>query len=56
MIKSKGPLSVEEMCESADPQSDIEHFIVCPTCGQIFDCRVEEDVRHHAHAVHKPKL
>jgi hypothetical protein len=45
---------IDEMCEQADPRSDIEHFVVCPMCGQIFDCRDERQVAHHTEALHDP--
>ena len=44
--KSKS-LSVAEMCAEAPPQNDVEHFVVCPVCGQMFDCRDQDQVRHH---------
>jgi hypothetical protein len=44
--------TVEELCENADPQSEVEHLIVCPGCGQIFDCRDAAQVTHHAAADH----
>lgn len=42
--------------DKADPKSDVELFVVCPVCGQIFDCRDEVQVRHHAEALHEPLL
>jgi Fe2+ or Zn2+ uptake regulation protein len=47
--------TIEEMCEGAE-QSPVEHFIVCPSCGQVFDCRDEAQVRHHSRSSHEPKL
>jgi hypothetical protein len=55
MIRAKRE-TVEELCERADPASPVEHLIVCPGCGQIFDCRDEAQVRHHAKAGHDPKI
>jgi Fe2+ or Zn2+ uptake regulation protein len=48
--------NVDEMCKQADPASEVEHFVICPECGQIFDCREEAEVRHHARANHEPIL
>jgi hypothetical protein len=56
MKRAKRGGTVEELCERADPESPVEHLIVCPDCGQIFDCRDEGLVRHHAAAGHQPKL
>ena len=53
-MKRNSHPAVEELCEQADPKSDIEHFVVCPVCGQIFDCRDEAQVRHHTEALHEP--
>lgn len=47
---------VQELCQEADPHSDVEHFLVCPTCGQIFDCREDIQVRHHTTNRHGPLL
>jgi hypothetical protein len=46
---------VADACAQADPHSAIEHFVVCPICGQIFDCRETEQVRHHTQAQHQPQ-
>jgi Fe2+ or Zn2+ uptake regulation protein len=48
MKQAKWESTVGEPCERADPASPAEHLIVCPDCGQIFDCRDEAQVRHHA--------
>lgn len=45
---------VAELCDQADPASDVEHFVVCPVCGQIFDCRDDAQVSHHTEALHEP--
>lgn len=47
---------VVEICADADPRSPIEHFVVCPVCGQIFDCRDERQLEHHTEALHAPLL
>lgn len=47
---------VPDMKTSSHPKSDVELFVVCPVCGQIFDCRDEVQVRHHAEALHEPLL
>jgi hypothetical protein len=56
MARSKRETTVKELCERADPASPVEHLIVCPDCGQIFDCRDGAQVSHHAKAGHEPKL
>ncbi|QGZ94580.1 hypothetical protein [Terricaulis silvestris] len=56
MTRAKRETTVEGLCERADPASPVEHLIVCPDCGQIFDCRDEGQVRHHARQGHDPKL
>jgi hypothetical protein len=54
VVKRSPVPAIDEMCEQADPRSDIEHFVVCPVCGQIFDCREEAQVAHHTEALHDP--
>ena len=46
----------EEICRNADPDSDIEHYVVCPVCGQIFDCRDNAQTVHHTEALHDPLI
>jgi hypothetical protein len=48
------PRIIDDLCKQADPASDIEHFVVCPVCGQIFDCRDERQARHLVDTVHDP--
>ncbi len=48
------PIPVEDLCEGADAESEVEHMIVCPTCGQIFDCRDQLQLRHHGEDQHAP--
>lgn len=31
--------TVEQLCEGVNPDSPLEHIIVCPVCGQMFNCR-----------------
>ena len=47
---------IAEQCESADPLSEVEHYVVCPVCGQIIDCRDARQVAHHTEALHEPLL
>lgn len=46
--------SIEVTCEEVDPRSDIEHYVICPICGQILDCRDKRQVAHHSDALHEP--
>ncbi|WP_395646388.1 hypothetical protein [Terricaulis sp.] len=46
----------DEICREADPESAIEHFVVCPVCGQIFDCRDLRQVNHHTDVLHDPLI
>lgn len=55
-MRAKGHPLIEEMCEHADPLSDVEHYVVCPVCGQIFDCREQRQMQHHTEALHDPLL
>ena len=55
MKTSRHP-AFDETCDRAAPKSDVEHFVVCPECGQIFDSRDEAQVRHHTEALHEPLL
>jgi hypothetical protein len=56
MNARKPPPSVKQLCEGVDPNSDVEHIIVCPVCGQMFDCRDSSSVAHHSAQKHVPKL
>jgi hypothetical protein len=47
---------VEELCEDADPRSEVEHLVICPVCGQIFDCRDEASVAHHGPEPHAARM
>ena len=48
--------SVEEMCGSVIDDGTGEHLVVCPVCGQIFDCHDRAQVNHHKTNHHEPKL
>jgi hypothetical protein len=48
--------SVEQLCEGVNPSNPIEHIVVCPICGQMFDCRDQGAVRHHSRDQHNPQL
>lgn len=52
MAKGSNTLA-DEICREADPASDIEHYVVCPVCGQIFDCRDERQAGHHTDVLHE---
>jgi hypothetical protein len=45
---------VKQLCEGVNPDSPVEHIIVCPVCGQMFDCRHAAAVAHHSVADHAP--
>ncbi|QGZ93960.1 hypothetical protein DSM104635_00775 [Terricaulis silvestris] len=48
--------SVESLCQGIHPDSAEEHIVICPVCGQMFDCRDQLQVAHHSTAEHAPKL
>jgi len=48
--------TVEQLCEGVNPDSPLEHIIVCPVCGQMFDCRESAAVSHHSAPAHEPKF
>lgn len=56
MNKGKPLPTVRELCDGVSPDSAIEHLIVCPVCGQMFDCRDRAAVEHHSEALHEAKL
>lgn len=37
-----------------EPSDEREHFIACPACGQLIDCRDLGAVLHHEQPGHKP--
>jgi hypothetical protein len=48
--------TVKQLCRGVSPDSPDEHIVVCPTCGQMFDCREHAQVEHHSRERHEPKL
>jgi hypothetical protein len=50
------PHGVAEECAKTDPSNELEHYVVCPVCGQILDCRDARQVAHHTEALHNPLL
>lgn len=40
--------------DDGEPIDEADHFEVCPTCGQMFDMRVLDQVIHHDQPNHKP--
>lgn len=44
--------TIQQMCERADVTSPDVHLIVCPACGQIFDCRAAALVAYHSTKTH----
>ena len=49
-------LNVRQLCAGVAPNDDKEHLIICPVCGQMFDCRDQALVEHHSSGDHGPKL
>jgi hypothetical protein len=49
-----GP-TVKQLCEGVRPDNPVEHIIVCPVCGQMFDCRSQADAAHHMQDNHTPR-
>lgn len=37
--------------EGWQPRSEEEHFMICPTCGERFDCRDLGEVFEHQHGI-----
>jgi hypothetical protein len=37
-----------------EPENELDHFMVCPECGQAFDMRRLGDALHHNEPGHKP--
>jgi hypothetical protein len=31
------------------PKTELEHFMTCPVCGEVFDCRKLEQAIMHMH-------
>jgi hypothetical protein len=50
------PPTVKQLCEGIAADSPVEHIIVCPVCGQMFDCRDQAQVAHHSARHRLPKL
>ena len=48
--------SVQEMCEGVSDEQNEEHLVICPSCGQVFDCRDKDQLEHHESEEHAPKL
>lgn len=51
----KRPLNVRQLCAGVSPDDESERLIVCPHCGQMFDCRDRAQVEHHSSKEHPPK-
>lgn len=41
-------------CDAPEGDDEAEHFIICPSCGQAYDCRRLGDVLHHDEPGHEP--
>jgi len=48
--------SVRQLCRGISPDYPEEHIVICPVCGQMFDCRDRQQVDHHSTGRHAPKL
>lgn len=48
--------NVRQLCAGISPDDEREHLIICPACGQMFDCRDQAQVEHHSSDDHRPKL
>lgn len=49
--------SIKQMCEAVSLTATPDPLIVCPACGQIFNCRDHTLLTHHnteAHAALEP--
>src|SRR5690348_13535851 len=45
--------TVRQMCAGIKPDHEVEFIVVCPACGQMFDCRDTEQVDHHSDVGHR---
>lgn len=50
----RGLPNVRQLC--AGVASNEERVVICPVCGQMFDCRDQAQVHHHSSGEHAPKL
>lgn len=48
--------SVQQLCKDVQSDTPDEHIVICPACGQMFDCRDSAQVNHHSTDAHAPKL
>jgi len=46
---------VRQLCAGVRPDDKNERLIVCPICGQMFDCRDAANLDHHSRDEHAPK-
>lgn len=37
-----------------EPIAELEHYILCPECGQAVDVRASSEVFHHGEEGHRP--
>ena len=40
-------------CTAPDFEDEVQHFMLCPECGQAVDCRKLGDVLHHDEPGHE---
>lgn len=48
------PSTIIGIFEGQEPEDEADHFMVCPDCGQAFDCRNLGEVMHHSEDGHEP--
>lgn len=56
VIDLQAQQSIQQMCHGVGPDDLEERLIICPECGQMFDCRDRDQVAHHSTDEHGPKL
>lgn len=47
--------SVRQLCAGVSPDDEKERLIICPVCGQMFDCRDQAYLEHHSSEEHAPR-
>ncbi len=58
-LRANGPrraMNVRQLCAGVSADDEREHLIVCPACGQMFDCRDRAQIEHHSSDEHRPNL
>ena len=47
--------NVRQLCAGVRPDDESERLIVCPICGQMFDCSDAAHLEHHSREDHATK-